>query len=187
MNEFGQGVEPAAAGEAFRIAPLLIPVYRDSRAKDLDWAEISKLQERVYGKKQRIGGEAELGTLLRIWDDVHVRGKKISEIASDLRTAVSTVKSRYEAVNQIIMNGLEEREADIILDALPQVATTIDNCPACITRINQGDRTLCPIHEKLVSVDTTYQRELQMDPRDLDSYDWLRGGSQRDDDNDGGT
>jgi hypothetical protein len=79
------------------------------------------------------------------------------------------VKSRYKAVNRIIVNGLEAQDVDGVLASVPQVATTIDNCPACMALVNQVDPTLCPLHEKLVNADTSYQHELQIDPCDLDA------------------
>ncbi len=159
LDELPQGVEPTRSEEAFQAAPLLIPIYQDTRAQDFDWKEIAKWQERVYGKKQRTRAADDFRMLLDIWDRVHVKEERIPDIARDLRAAVSTTKSRYAAVNRIISSGLDKEEAKVALAAILPVARTIKQCQACMTLINAGRLNLCSVHERLVNGETKSQRE----------------------------
>jgi hypothetical protein len=77
LDELPQGIEPTMPQEAFQAAPILIPVYEDTRAEDLSWEEIAKWQATLYGKKRRSRGEEDYAMLLDIWDEIHDQHKSV--------------------------------------------------------------------------------------------------------------
>jgi hypothetical protein len=172
LGDLPQGVEPAAAEEVFQAAPLMIPVYEDTRKEDLDWEDISKWQERVYGKKRRT--REDLRTLLDIWDRVNGKGDRIPEIARDLRQAISTVRSKYFAVNAIILQGLDKDEAEAALAATPKIAKTWADCPECMALYNTGRIELCRKHEAWVNAGAESQREVTANAKKIESIEHAR-------------
>jgi hypothetical protein len=159
LDELPQGIEPAEPEEVFLTAPLMIPIYQDTRAEDLNWEEISKWQERVYGKKRRTRDVADLRELLDIWDRVNVNADRIPDIAHALRQPISTVRSKYSAVNKIIMQGLDTKKTESTLASIARTAGRIDHCRECMALINAGRMKLCAKHEMLVSEGTKSLRE----------------------------
>jgi len=114
----------------FRAAKIWIPIYQDTTAEDLDWAEIARLQSQLYGRKKRSRSTLYM-RYLKAYDLVHAGSRPhLREIAKQLvcslDQAVRAIRKGYEHVTGAAYPG--KRTAR--LQAAP-FASHLKGCGKC--------------------------------------------------------
>jgi hypothetical protein len=120
--------------EQFRPAKLYVPIYPDTRAKDLDWKLIAKAQALIYRKKRRSRPGQNGGyyrQLLEVWDR-RERGQSFPEIARALGAkAISTVKSQYKIANLFITGQSDPGGKARAMRQMGDLAVEMTSCGFC--------------------------------------------------------
>ena len=120
--------------EQFRSAKLYVPIYQDTRAKDLDWKMIAGAQAVFYGKKHRSRPGQDGGyyrQLLEVWDR-REKGQDFPGIARALGAkAISTVRSQYRIANLFITGQSDAGGKARATRQLSDLTDQMNSCPSC--------------------------------------------------------
>jgi len=152
-------VRPAAPG-VFRAARLWVPIYEDTTSRDLDWSMIGKLQQSMYGKKRR-QRPAHYRRMLDTWDAIAERKKSFVDLAREQGEPLSTVKSRWAKVGELITKKLTRRQIrEVLRDNFAQNHDT-NTCPQC--RVATTFEELCAPVRDYAKADHVAQRARPFD------------------------